>query len=498
MKLASTGSGGRMSLRALLTGIAADDVPDIVVSGLADDSRQVRDGALFLAAAGLQRHGLEFADQAVAAGAVAIAYEPGSAFPAPPDAIAVPDLARRRGRIAARFYEQPSRRMRVCGVTGTNGKTTTVHLLARASRLLGFKCAHMGTLGFGLSEPLTPSSLTTPDVVTVHRRLAFLLKQDALHVAMEVSSHALDQGRVDDVNFDTAVFTNLSRDHLDYHKSLRDYARAKQKLFAWPNLRHAVINLDDEVGARTAKALPPGVELTAVGDDAVSSRRAAHWFRAESVKAHDRGLDVEVVSSYGSTSIRSPLLGAFNSSNLLQALGVLVSWGAPLEQAASALGTVASPAGRMETHGGESAPLVVIDYAHTPDALANALRALRDHCRGRLVCVFGCGGDRDRGKRSLMAAAAEAADHCVVTDDNPRHEDPQGIVDDIVAGFSSDASYEVCRDRAQAVSDAVASCQSGDVVLVAGKGHEAVQIVGSTRVPMADQDLVRDALGAHA
>lgn len=483
-------------LRTLLTGVADVDVPDLMITGLADDSRQVREGALFLAAAGIQRHGLEFARQALAAGAAAVAYEPGSPHKVPDGAIPVSSLSRCRGRIASRFYEHPSRRMRLCGVTGTNGKTTTVHLLARASRLLGLKCAHMGTLGFGLSEPLTPSPLTTPDVLTVHRRLAFLLRQGAQHVAMEVSSHALDQGRVDNVMFDTAVFTNLSRDHLDYHRTVQEYARAKQKLFAWPNLRHAVINVDDAVGARTARSLPGGAELTAIGDAALAHEQATHWLRPAYVRTTDQGLEVDVESSFGQVTLHSSLLGRFNASNLVQALGVLVGWGAPLAQAASALGTVASPSGRMETHGGGRKPLVVIDYAHTPDALANALAALRDHTKGRLICVFGCGGDRDRGKRPLMAEAATAADSIVVTDDNPRHEDPKSIVDDILAGFGVDADVTVCRDRREAVANAVRDAGPGDVVLVAGKGHEGVQIVGSTRVPMSDQDLVSEALEA--
>ncbi|MEM6640327.1 MAG: UDP-N-acetylmuramoyl-L-alanyl-D-glutamate--2,6-diaminopimelate ligase [Pseudomonadota bacterium] len=483
-----------MPLSELLDGVAQGDVPPIDVTGLADDSRQVRPGALFLAAAGLQRHGLEFVEQALAAGAAAVAYEPGSDHPVPNGAVCVPSLSRRRGRIAARFYEHPSRRMRLCGVTGTNGKTTTVHLLARASRLLGLKCAHMGTLGFGLNEPLTPSPLTTPDVLTVHRRLAFLLRQGAQHVAMEVSSHALDQGRVDDVLFDTAVFTNLSRDHLDYHKTVQAYVSAKQKLFAWPNLRHAVMNVDDPIGARTARALPPGVALTAVGTSADAFEAANRWIAPRDVVATGNGLTVTLATSEGEASIQSPLLGRFNAYNLMQAMGVLTSWGASMSDAASALGTVASPSGRMETHGGGTQPLMVIDYAHTPDALVSALGALRDHTAGRLVCVFGCGGDRDRGKRPLMAAAAAAADHAIVTDDNPRHEDPDGIVADIVDGFGPDDSFEVCRDRAQAVGRAAASCGPCDVVLVAGKGHEGVQIVGSTRLPMSDRDLVADAL----
>jgi UDP-N-acetylmuramoyl-L-alanyl-D-glutamate--2,6-diaminopimelate ligase len=498
MMSARSSADWQMSLRDLLNGIADGDVPEITITGLADDSRQVRSGSLFMAAAGLQRHGLEFAAQAQAAGAAAIAYEPGSDIEPPAGAIPVHGLARRRGRIAARFYEHPTRKLRVCGVTGTNGKTTTVHLISRASRLLNLQCAHMGTLGFGLSDPLTPSALTTPDVVTTHKRLAFMQAQGARHVAMEVSSHALHQGRVDAVLFDTAVFTNISRDHLDYHESMNDYVKTKQLLFAWPGLRHAVLNVDDKTVAATARALPPRVELTAVGAESAQLKGARHWLRAERVDTTADGIEVDVVSDLGNVTLRSSLLGAFNASNLLQALGVLVSWGATLPKAASALGGVAPPAGRMEMHGGQGRPLMVIDYAHTPDALANALGALRPHCAGRLICVFGCGGDRDRGKRELMAQASTAADHVIVTDDNPRHEDPERIVADIVAGFEDDTSFEVERDRRTAVERAFAMATAGDVVLVAGKGHERVQIQGSSSIELADRDLVLGALSVDA
>ncbi|MFK8017470.1 MAG: UDP-N-acetylmuramoyl-L-alanyl-D-glutamate--2,6-diaminopimelate ligase [Gammaproteobacteria bacterium] len=473
-------------------------VPDVQVSGLADNSRDVRPGGLFLAAKGLQRHGLEFAAQAQAAGAAAIAYEPGAAALAPPaDAVLVPDLGRRRGQIASRFYEHPSRIMKVCGVTGTNGKTTTVHLVSRASRLLNLHCGHMGTLGVGLTDPLTPSALTTPDVLTVHKRLAWLHEQGAQRVAMEVSSHALDQGRVDAVQFDTAVFTNLSRDHLDYHPSLDDYARTKQQLFTWPRLRHAVLNVDDPVVAAVASVLGPAVKLTAVGADAHRHARAEHWLRPTDIDARASGIEVCFESSAGRARLSSPLLGGFNATNLLQALAVLLAWEVPLDDAVAALGSVASPAGRMETSTAPGAPLMVVDYAHTPDALASSVAALRAHCAGELYCVFGCGGDRDRGKRVLMAQAAQAADHIIVTDDNPRHEDPDRIVADTVAGFAADTRYDVIRDRALAVATAAQRGTANDIVLVAGKGHEGYQLVGSARLAMSDHDLVQQALEAR-
>jgi UDP-N-acetylmuramoyl-L-alanyl-D-glutamate--2,6-diaminopimelate ligase len=424
-----------------------------------------------------------------------VVYEPGDArFMPPQGAIAVPSLGRRRGLIASRFFGHPSRALRVCGVTGTNGKTTTVHLVSRASRLVNLHCGHMGTLGFGLVEPLTPSPLTTPDVLTVHKRLAWLQAQGAQRVAMEVSSHALDQGRVDAVMFDTAVFTNLSRDHLDYHADLDAYGRAKQLLFQWSGLRHAVLNVDDAIVAATADRLDAGVTLTAVGKSAHRHARANRWIRPLAVHTRHDGIEIELDSSAGSARLLSPLLGAFNATNLLQALAVLLEWGVALEDAVAALGAVASPAGRMETFCADGAPLMVVDYAHTPDALANAVTALRAHCSGKLLCVFGCGGDRDRGKRALMAHAASAADYVIVTDDNPRHEDPERIVADILSGFGRDVKHEVLRDRRLAIKAAAQRAGPGDIVLVAGKGHEGYQIVGSSRVTMSDRDLVTTAL----
>lgn len=486
-------------LALLLDGLTDMPVPKVQIAGLAVDSREVRPGGLFLAAAGLQRHGLEFAQQARAAGAVAIAYEPDARFTdVGDDAVAVPNLGRRCGVIADRFFDHPSRHLPVTGVTGTNGKTTTVHLVSRASRFLGLECAHMGTLGFGLTEPLTPSALTTPDVVIVHKRLAWLREQGAQRVAMEVSSHALDQGRVDDVQFDTAVFTNLSRDHLDYHSSFEDYGRAKRQLLGSPGLRHAVLNVDDPYVAQALGDVAGEVVVTAVGRDARDIRRASRWLSPRRVETHRAGITVEIDSSDGSATLNSPLLGAFNASNLLQALGVLCGWGAGLADAVAALGAVAPPTGRMETFSAAGAPLVVVDFAHTPDALANAVAALRAHCDGQLMCVFGCGGDRDRGKRAAMARAASAADSIIVTDDNPRHEDPDRIVADIVAGFDANVSHRVIRDRRAAIATAIDACSERDVVLVAGKGHESYQIVGARRLSLSDRDIVREKLGETA
>ncbi len=489
------------ALPGLLAGLADGDVPDVSVSGLAVDSRAVRDGGLFLAACGLQRHGLEFAEQAWAAGAAAIAWEPDDGIEAPrSDArrlyLRVPGLKRRCGEIASRFFDAPSHDLAVAGVTGTNGKTTVTHLVSRASRFLGLACGQMGTIGFGLEGPLTPSALTTPDVVTVHKRLAWLREQGARRVAMEVSSHALDQGRVDAVRFDTAVFTNLSRDHLDYHASLEEYGAVKCRLFATQGLRHAVVNVDDPFSGAVLDAIDPATRVTAVCHESAVPARADAHIVASAVTTLPDGLHVAFDGSYGRGSLHSPLRGGFNAANLLEALAVLLGWDAPLADAVAALSSVRPPAGRMETYRNDSLPLLVIDYAHTPDALANALAALRQHCEGELWCVFGCGGDRDRGKRPEMARAAAAADRIVVTDDNPRHEDPDRIVADIVAGFAEGAAFRVVRDRREAIRQAATTAGRSDVVLVAGKGHEGFQIVGSQRLALSDRAIVAELSGA--
>lgn len=491
------------NLADLLAQLTDVEVPDMPVQGLALDSRLVREGALFLATKGLQRHGLEFAGQAWAAGAAAIAYEAsaGMDIPAPPPGallVEVPDLRAKTGEIAARFYSRPSETMPVVGLTGTNGKTTTAHLIARASRFLGLRCGYMGTLGFGLNDPMTPSALTTPDVIAVHQRLAWLKEQGAERVAMEVSSHALDQGRVDAVRFGCAVFTNLSRDHLDYHRDLESYGAAKRRLFETPDLAHAVINTDDAFGRTLLDALPRSVQAIAVGRGPQPARRPCEFVRILGVGSSADGLHIEFDGSLGEGVISSPLLGPFNASNLLQAMAVLKTWGVATDDAAPALGRVAAPAGRMEAFGGNEQPLVVVDFAHTPDALAGAVDALRAHCRGVLFCVFGCGGDRDRGKRPDMARAASAADRMIITDDNPRHEDPEQIIADIVAGLSPGADYVVERDRERAIALAIRSAKRGDVVLVAGKGHEPYQLIEGRRLPLSDRECVTRLLGEAA
>jgi UDP-N-acetylmuramoyl-L-alanyl-D-glutamate--2,6-diaminopimelate ligase len=470
------------------------EAPPLPVADLTLDSRAVRPGSAFVALAGASTHGLQHAAQANARGAAAVLFEPpapaGSALP--DNAIAVPQLRARLGAMADRFHASPSRGMRVIGVTGTNGKTSTVQLVVQALDRAGAVAGSIGTLGAGLHGRIEAGERTTPDVVRVHALLAAMRDAGASHVAMEVSSHALDQGRVDAVAFDVAVFTNLTRDHLDYHGDMASYFEAKAKLFAWPALGAAVVNLDDEHGRLLAGRLPPGLRRIAL-----SSRDAAGaTLRAEDVALSAAGVAFELVEGGARVAVASPLLGRFNVDNLLAVAGVLRALDWPLAQAGAALAALQPVPGRMARLGGEAGlPLVVVDYAHTPDALEQALRSLRGHTAGRLVCVFGCGGERDRGKRPQMAAIAEAgADLVLVTDDNPRREDGEAIVREIVAGFVQPQRHRVLRDRAAAIAAALREARAGDTVLIAGKGHEPYQEIGGEKLPFDDLKVAGAAL----
>ena len=426
-----------VSLKWLLDGIAA--VPDghAQIADLAIDSRDVRPGSLFLALRGTKAHGLEHAADAAARGASAVLWEPADgveppSFPGQPFAAPVTNLRRLAGRIADRFFQWPSSQMRIVGITGTNGKTTCAYLVTQCLEHLGCAAAYMGTIGWGFLGRLETPTHTTPDAVSVHRSLARLKSQGVREVAMEVSSHALDQGRVDGVRFHAAAFTNLSRDHLDYHASMQAYAEAKARLFSGQDLEHAIINVGDPFGRELAHKLVGGAPLTAVWiGERADAWLAERFLEAREVRLDLHGISLEIEGSSGEITLSTKLLGRFNAENVLVVLGCLLALGVPLAEAAAALAACSAPPGRMEVIEAPAPgkPLAVIDYAHTPDALAKALTALREHCRGALWCVFGCGGDRDAGKRPIMGSIAdELADQIIVTDDNPRSEDPQEII----------------------------------------------------------------------
>jgi UDP-N-acetylmuramyl-tripeptide synthetase len=485
-----------MPLSRLLPDVALPR--DVAVSGLVMDSREVRPGDVFVAIAGFGTHGLAFARQALEAGAVAVLFEPPApeAYPPPPEAIPVPGLRARLGAMGDLFHGHPSHAMTMVGVTGTNGKTSTVQLLTQAWHLRGVRAGSIGTLGVGVYGQVRPTGFTTPLVLPMHALLGQLRDAGVQAVAMEVSSHALDQGRVDGVHYDVAVFTNLTRDHLDYHGDMERYGLAKARLFERPGLRAAVLNLDDAYARTLRGHLAP--EVRVVG---LSSRgQDGATVRADNLRLDGRGIGFDLVVDGQAHAVASPLLGRFNVDNLLAVAGVLHALGEAPGSIAATLAQLQPVPGRMNRLGGDGVrPLVVIDYAHTPDALAQALASLRAHAAARLLCVFGCGGDRDRGKRPQMARIAEAgADKVFVTDDNPRTEDGETIVADILAGFARAEAVVVERDRARAIARAIAEAGPQDIVLVAGKGHEPYQEINGVRHPFDDTLVARAALEGRA
>jgi UDP-N-acetylmuramoyl-L-alanyl-D-glutamate--2,6-diaminopimelate ligase len=497
-------ANGWRPLKALLGGMA--EVPEnLEVSDLALDSRQVSAGAAFLALRGRTHHGVEFAAEAASRGARVVLWEPAPGVKAPELpaeilAVAVPGLSEQVGYIADRFFDAPSAKLAVTGITGTNGKTTCAWLLAEALLRCGRPCAYLGTLGAGMPGALSAGTHTTPDPISLHRQLAALYSAGAAAIAMEVSSHALDQGRCAGVRFQNAAFTNLSRDHLDYHGDMASYGAAKARLFEWPTLIVRVINCDDAFGAELAAATRATGSLVRTSRRTPAPSRAGTQFvYAAETRLLPTGIELSVLSSWGAATLRSPLLGEFNADNLLTVLAVLLASGVPRELACEALGACTAPPGRMQLSGGGQLPVVIVDYAHTPDALAQALRAVRAHFPGRILCVFGCGGERDKGKRPLMGAIAEQlADEVILTDDNPRGEDPAQIVAAIRAGMRSPERVTVIADRAAAIAAALARMHGGEVVLVAGKGHEDYQLIGAERRTFSDQNVVRNALASRS
>ncbi len=493
------------TLAELLGGYA--DAPALPVTGIASDSRLLGEGYLFLAVAGLTNHGLDFLDEARRAGACAIAWD-SSTGQQPADTgiplVAIDDLAGKLGAIADRFYGQPSRQLEVIGVTGTNGKTTVAWMIAQAAGLLGETCGYLGTLGFGVGEVQGAEGMTTPPAVELHGRLAEFVDAGARYAAVEVSSHALSQARVDGVRFDTAIFTNLTRDHLDYHADMREYFESKARLFLECDPRHRIVSIDTEYGLQLAASCGPDVVTVSTQLDKVPNGRPYLFLR--SVVATQRGSDVAFTSTWGDGRFSLPMPGEFNVANAALVLALLLAKGVPLDDACDVMSQLGGVPGRMQRVAVDAVerpmqrvamegPAVFVDYAHTPTALDLALRALRAHCRGSLWCVFGCGGDRDAGKRPLMGAAAEQrSDHVVVTNDNPRSENPQLIIDDIVAGLARPDAATVIADRAAAIAWTIAQAGAADVVLIAGKGHENYQEADGERIPFSDYAVAAQAL----
>jgi UDP-N-acetylmuramoyl-L-alanyl-D-glutamate--2,6-diaminopimelate ligase len=474
------------TLDQLLPG--TEGVRAIPISGISTDSRHLSEGDLFIACQGATSHGLDFIDQAIAAGVAAIAWDSltASSVKAPVPMIPVADLANQVGDIANRWFDSPTSKMRVAGVTGTNGKTTVAYLISQCLQFLQSKCAYIGTLGNGISDVGDGGYMTTPACIELHHLFADFHNQGADFAALEVSSHALEQRRVDGVHFDVAIFTNLTRDHIDYHGSMQAYGESKATLFLDYDVRYRVINIDSEFGLELANRCAANVVTVSTSMEQVTTGRP-HVF-ARSVVSNASGSDVSITSSFGNADIRLPLPGDFNVANALSVLATLLCWDVSLEDACEALEAVSAPPGRMQLvsiASDDLLPTVYVDYSHTPASLEAALCVLRSHCSGQLWCVFGCGGDRDRGKRPMMGKVAmRYSDMPVATSDNPRSEDPGSIIRDVLEGM--DEGSTAITDRADAIQYAISHAGAGDTVLIAGKGHEHYQEIGNERVLFSD------------
>ncbi len=484
--------------------ITLDESMDLEVNGIQSDSREISHGDVFCACVGQIMDGRRFIAKAIEKGAVCVLAEAESeqelqAFLPEPCAvpvIPVANLSTQLGCLADNFFQHPSAQMTVMGVTGTNGKTSVAHFFAKALTVLGVKAGIMGTNGCGFPDALEKSRFTTPMPVEFHRQLHDLHQRGAEAVGMEVSSHGLDQHRVQGCHFSMAVFTNLTRDHLDYHGDMQHYANAKRQLFDFPDLQCAILNGDDPYGTTWSKELAERLPVYVYSTRAhCPLPKNATLIQARDVQLDHAGISARICTPWGEGDFTSPLFGRFNLQNLLAVLTCLCVMGYEFNNVLDCLSHINGIDGRMQVFGGGDHPTVIVDYAHTPDALEKALMAIKEHCHGHITCVFGCGGERDQGKRPLMAAMAEQfSDQIIVTNDNPRHEDPQQICRDIIAGIRGHGKTIIELDRQQAIFAAIKNASAKDVILIAGKGHEDYQILGDERVHFSDQQQVLAAL----
>ncbi len=488
------------ALSELLNGLANVDV-SINVTGVAIDSRQVKSGDLFMAYRGTVVNGVDYINDAIQAGAISILVDKDEAVNL--ESISVPvfeiaNLRKRAGIIISRFYEEPSKQMQVIGVTGTNGKTTVSYMIAQVLFSLGKRSAVIGTIGNGPFGKVESANTTTPDPVKLHSLFSSWVGE-VDSVVMEVSSHALDQGRVAGTEFDVGVFTNLSRDHLDYHKTFKDYADAKFQLFKSSGLKHAVVNVDDAYGVELIGLLPEALDVIAYSTKSIQpeiNKKNISFVLCEKTETDHLKTKLTIQSSWGQVTIQTNLLGTFNVENILAAFSSLCVSGLSAEKVAKALSGFSGIPGRMEYFSSQldsrTKPLLVVDYAHTPDALEKALSTLRSYCAGKLYCVFGCGGDRDVGKRAEMGAIAESlSDQVVLTNDNPRTESEEKIVENILEGIKEKSNVTIKYDRSDAIINTFLNASADDVILVAGKGHETTQQIGTTLLPFSDRELAR-------
>ncbi len=499
--MAATESNNQKPLGELIE-VSDQTLAAIQVSGVELDSRQVSAGDMFLACAGFAVDGRDYIDQAIAAGAVAVLAEQNDQWANYSERNGVPvlvveNLSQKISGIAGQFYDHPSKQLPVLAVTGTNGKTSCTQLLMQLLNAMNKSCAVIGTLGTGADGAMEAGINTTPSAVAIQKLLATWLAQGISTVAMEVSSHGLEQGRVQALQFELALFTNLSRDHLDYHGSMQAYAEAKARLFKQPGLKRAVINIDDSFSGTLLNIIADDVEVIRYSVDAAkdAAKRIDVW--VENISYHPDGVSAQFHSPWGEFELHSPLLGDFNLSNVVAAVSGLGAQGYPVATVIESLKALGTIAGRMEKISATADINVVVDYAHTPDALEKALVAIRQHSDGDVWCVFGCGGDRDQGKRPQMGEMVQRyADHIVVTSDNPRHEQASDIINEILGGIDCPSLVE--EDRAIAIEFAISNAKAGDCVLIAGKGHEDYQQVGDLRIPFSDIKQARLALAERA
>ncbi|MDF2529395.1 MAG: UDP-N-acetylmuramoyl-L-alanyl-D-glutamate--2,6-diaminopimelate ligase [Gammaproteobacteria bacterium] len=457
------------------------------------DNRQLQKGSLFCACAGIYEDGRNFINQAISAGAVAIAYEDDGKFVPPQVAdipfIAVEQLNEKIFALGPYFYNDPSKALTVIGVTGTNGKTSTTHYIAQILTALGQKCGVIGTVGNGLWGALNTTNCTTPDPLHLQYLLAQLRDQGATTVAMEVSSHGLVQRRVEGIKFDVAVFTNLTQDHLDYHGDMEHYAQAKAMLFSMPSIRFAVLNADDPYSKLMQNSCGTNAQVLWYSNSSQSSAQ----LRVLSSTMQTNGIELKLASVWGEAEVNLPLLGAFNVSNILAVICCLSALNHPFSAILMALEKVKPVSGRMEKISYPGYATVVIDYAHTPDALEKALIAVREHCQANIWVVFGCGGNRDRGKRPIMAKIAEQfADKVVMTQDNTRLEDERQIFADIVSGFKAPEKVYIEPDRAKAIAYALQNAAAGDCILLAGKGHETYMDTAGNKTHFDEREVIKN------
>ena len=486
-----------IDLARLLKGwVAEEAIPSLEITGIESDSRKLRPGDLFLATGGLSRHGLEFLDQAIAAGCAAVAYDPEGAGPLAllggrgVPCIAVPELTRNRGFLAARFYGEPSSTMQVIGVTGTNGKTSCTHFLAEAVQGK-LTSSVVGTLGWGRPGHLKVTQHTTPEPIELQRILGSLRDQGCEVVAMEASSHGLEQGRMSGVRFKGAVFTNFSRDHLDYHGTMDAYLNAKLELADWPNLQFIAFNAEEAFAAPIVERAGGSLELLGFCAENFKTSLNVPLLRYGEIFYHPEGMSFDVMFQNRRGTVRTELYGDFNVENITATLAAMLCLGIDFDAALSQLAAVVAVPGRMERVNC-SGRQVVVDYAHTPDALATVLGGVRKHAPNNLWVVFGCGGDRDRGKRPEMGAVASAiADHIVLTDDNPRTENGDEIIRDILSGITRPDAI-VIRDRRAAIRHALLAIGPEDLLVVAGKGHETTQEVAGIKYPFHDRSVIEE------